>query len=84
MTPLCSEAATQGRTGWKARPFTRADLDSNLVSMVVDVCEREMAADGSFLHAYSKSHTPSHLILQFCFFHTMARVAMAQSNRPDA
>ena len=34
MTPLCSEAATHGRTGWKAKPLTRADLDSNLVSMV--------------------------------------------------
>ena len=34
MTPLCKEAQTQGRFGWKANPFTRADFDSNLVSMV--------------------------------------------------
>ena len=34
MTPLCSEAQIHGRTGWKAKPLTRADLDSNLVSMV--------------------------------------------------
>ena len=35
MTPLCNEAHTHGRTGWKAKPFTRADLDSNLVNIVV-------------------------------------------------
>lgn len=34
MTPLCKEAQIQGRTGWKAKPFTRADLDSNFVNMI--------------------------------------------------
>ena len=34
MTPLWREAAIHGLTGWKAKPLTRADLDSNLVSMV--------------------------------------------------
>lgn len=33
MTPLCNVAHIHGRTGWKARPFTRADLLSNLVSI---------------------------------------------------
>jgi hypothetical protein len=34
ITPLCNEAHTHGRTGWNAKPFTRADLDSNLVNML--------------------------------------------------
>ena len=35
MTPLCNEAHIHGRTGWNARPLTRADLLSNFVSMAV-------------------------------------------------
>ena len=38
MTPLCNVAHIHGRTGWKARPFTLADLLSNLVSMVDRGC----------------------------------------------
>lgn len=34
ITPLWRDAQIHGRTGWKARPLTRADLLSNLVSMV--------------------------------------------------
>ena len=34
MTPLCNVAHIHGRTGWKARPFTLADLLSNLVSIL--------------------------------------------------
>ena len=33
-TPLCSDASTHGRLGWKARPLTRLDLVSNLVSIL--------------------------------------------------
>lgn len=39
MTPLWSEAQIQGLTGWNASPLTRADLLSNLVSMVLLVSE---------------------------------------------
>ena len=34
IAPLCKVAQTHGRKGWKANPFTLADLDSNLVSIV--------------------------------------------------
>ena len=43
MTPLCNVAHIHGRTGWKARPLTLADLLSNLVSMVE---EQEYVGDG--------------------------------------
>ena len=34
ITPLCKEAQTQGRFGWKANPLTRADFDSNFVNIM--------------------------------------------------
>ena len=32
---MCNDAHIHGRTGWKAKPFTRADLLSNLVSIAL-------------------------------------------------
>lgn len=42
MTPLCKEAQIQGLTGWKAKPFTRADFDSNLVNILLEWLRRKI------------------------------------------
>lgn len=46
MVDECSETRIHGRLGWKAMPFARDDLDSNLVS-IEGLDEEAIAGSGS-------------------------------------
>lgn len=48
MTPLCNDARSHRRLGWKESPLTRADLVSNLINML----EPERGASQLFGNKY--------------------------------
>jgi hypothetical protein len=77
ITPLCNEAQTQGRTGWKAKPFTRADLLSNLVNMV-DCCNVSCRC------AATKSSAGIGILVTGDVFGCFARLLRKQDIRPTS
>jgi len=55
---LWSEQRSQGRFGWKETPFTRLDLDSNLVSISAPIATRLAGWLAGWLAWLAGSHDP--------------------------